>query len=317
MINVIELIKKADSVCVLGHISEDADSVGSCLAAKTLLEGLGKKADIYLSAPVERRLRFLGIDAEIFDGMVRAYDLCLCIDCADMARLGARRALFDAAKSTAQIDHHGTNTGFADANYIVAEASSAGELVYNVFVQMGAEIDKKCAGFLFAAIASDTGSFKYSNIGAETMRICAELLETGIDNAYISRMLFDTTSVEMMHFKGYVMTHVNTYFAGRLAMICVSAAEFSRFGVEEKDAGDIVNIARETEGAELAVSVREVEDKVKISFRSNGKYRVDTIAALFGGGGHRMASGATVSEMSLEEAAERVRSACCEVLEND
>lgn len=317
MRNVIELINMSGSVCVLGHISEDADSVASCMAAKTALEGLGKRCGLYLSAPVERRLEFMEIDGEIFDGTVREYDLCLCIDCADLSRLGDRRALFDAARHTAQIDHHGTNDGFAEANYIVAEASSAGELVYNVLHAMGAEIDKKCAGYIFAAIASDTGSFKYSNVGADTMRICAQLLEKGIDNAYISRMLFDTTSVGLMHFNGYIMTRIETFSAGRLAMIAVSAEEFARFGVEEKDTGDIVNIARGTEGAELAVSVRETAGGVKISLRSNGKYRVDTIAARFGGGGHRMASGATVTGMSLSEVSERVKNACCEVLESD
>lgn len=301
MKKVIDMIKNADSICVLGHISEDADSVASCAAAKRFLEAMGKKADVYLSAELEKRLRFLGVDARIYDGEAGEYELALCIDCGDKNRLGERAALFDAAGHTAQIDHHVTNDNFAEANYVVAEASSAGELVYDVFSAMGAQVDKRTAEYLFAAIASDTGSFKYSNVSPKTMRIAADLLEKGVDNAYISRMLFDTSSAEQMRFRGYVMSRVKTFAGGKAAAVFVSEREFEDFGIDEKDAGDIVNIARSIENVEIAVSVRGLADKVKLSFRSNGGCPVDALAAHFGGGGHRMAAGATVCGGDYDE----------------
>lgn len=301
MKKVIDMIKNADSICVLGHISEDADSVASCAAAKNLLEAMGKRADIYLSAELEKRLRFIGVQARIYDGAPQKYELALCIDCGDKSRLGARAALFDAAEHTAQIDHHGTNDNFAEANYVVAEASSAGELVYDVFSAMGVPLDKKASEYIFTAIASDTGSFKYSNVSPKTMRVAAELLETGIDNAYISRMLFDTSSAEQLRFRGYLMSRVKTFAGGRGAAIFVSERELEEFGIDEKDTGDIVNIPRGIEGVAVAVSVRGLADKVKLSFRSNGEYPVDVFAAYFGGGGHRMAAGATVTGRSYDE----------------
>lgn len=310
MEEVIKLIKDAKSVAILGHISEDADSVGSSLAMKRALEKLGKRAVIYYSARLEHRLSFMKADGVYFDGTAEKFDLCLCLDCGDYGRLGKRAAVFEAAKHTASIDHHVTNTKFAEANYVVADASATGEILYEVIGALGTEMDKEIAENLFIAIASDTGSFKYSNVSPQTMRITAALLEQGIDNAYLSRMLFDTETEKAMHFKGYIMSRIRTCFDGRLAIVAVKKAEFEQFGIDERDTGDIVNIARMTEGAEIAVSVRETEERIKISFRSNGRYDVGALALKLGGGGHAMASGASVACGRVEEVCEKVMELC-------
>ena len=311
-----EIIKKADRIAILGHISEDADSVGSSLAMKRVLDNMGKKADVIFSAPLERRLGFIGAEGLLPADVKGEYDLCLCLDCGDIGRLGERKAVFDSAKATASIDHHITNTKFADINYVVADASATGEILFDVFEAIGAKLDKKTAEYLFIAIASDTGSFKYSNVSPKTMRITAELLEKGIDNAYISRMLFDTETEKAMHFKGELMSRVETYFDTKLSLIAVKNDDFTKFGVDEKDMGDIVNIARMVDGSEIAVSVRETAEKIKLSFRSNGKYDVGSLAMKFGGGGHTMASGASVSNMSFEETKDKVIKICGEILDD-
>lgn len=316
MKKVIELINKSESVIILGHISEDADSVGSSLAMRHVLEGMGKKADILFSAPLEKRLDFLNAEGFYPEDKIGEYELCLCLDCGDIGRLGARRTVFDAAKHTASIDHHITNTNFAEVNYVVPDAAATGEILYDVIKELGAQLDKKAAEYLFAAIASDTGSFKYSNVSPKTMRIAAELLEKGIDNAYLSRMLFDTESEKIMHFKGHLMSRVETHFGGRMSVIAVRKDEFDKFGVPEKDMGDIVNIARMVEGAEIAVSLRETEDKMKLSFRSNGKYDVGALAQKFGGGGHKMASGAAVGDKSFDEMYKHLLEICGELFDD-
>lgn len=308
-----EIIEKSQSIVILGHISEDADSVGSSLAMKYALENLGKDADVILSAPLEKRLEFINAEFLYPADAKGQYDLCICLDCADMERLGERKTIFETAKNTALIDHHMTNQGFADLNYIVPDASATGEILYDVFGQIGAEVDKRVAEALFIAIASDTGSFKYSNVSPKTMRIAADLLEKDIDNAYISRMLFDTETEKAMHFKGELMSRVETYYDGRLSLIAVRSEEFENSGVAEKDMGDIVNIPRMVQGAEIAVSVRETKDRIKLSFRSNGKYDVGTLAQNFGGGGHKMASGASAINMTFDEVKDKVTKVCGEL----
>lgn len=311
-----EVIQKSNRIAILGHISEDADSVGSSLAMKRVLSNMGRKADVIFSAPLEKRLGFIGAEGLFLDDVKEEYDLCICLDCGDIGRLGERRSVFDSAKATLSIDHHITNTNFAGENYVVADACATGEILFDVFKAIGAEIDKKTAEYLFIAIASDSGSFKYSNVSPKTMRIAAELLEKGIDNAYISRMLFDTETEKAMRFKGELMSRVETYFDGRLSLIGVNNDEFEKFGVEEKDMGDIVNIARMVDGCEIAVSIRETVDKIKLSFRSNGKYDVGALAQKFGGGGHKMASGASVADMSFEETKDKVIEICGELLDD-
>ena len=193
------------------------------------------------------------------------------------------------------IDHHFTNTGYADSNYVEGDASSTGEIIFKLLKAMGIKPTKEVAEFLYAAISADTGSFQYSSTSPNTMRIVAELMETGIDHAEIARNLFDRESPEVLKLKGHLMQNVESYLDGRLSMVVLSDAQFKSFGVSEKDSGDIVNIARMSRLAEVAVSVRETPEKIKISFRSNGKANVSDIAAHFGGGGHKMAAGASVT----------------------
>ena len=306
MENIIKVIKESKSIAILGHESEDADSVGSSLALMTALRNMGKSADVFLSAPLEKRLEFLDTDGLFTEIPEDSYDLCLCVDSGDIQRLGKRYAIFENAKHTLNIDHHATNTFFAEFNLVKADISSAGEIVFDVIECLGAEIDKTIATYLYTAIASDTGSFKYSNVKSETFQKAAKLLEKGIDNAYISKMLFDTEEESVLRFKGYLMNKIVTYFMGKLTVISVSDDEFTKFGVDEKDMSDIVNIARSVKGTEIAVSVRETGGKVKLSFRSNGKYEVDGIAQMFGGGGHKMASGATIVGGEIPEILDKV-----------
>lgn len=313
MEKLLNLLKTAERIAILGHISEDADSVGSSLAMQRALLKMGKRADIYFSAPLEKRLKFMNADGIYSNKAECGYDLCLCLDCGDAERMGERKAIFDAAEKTASIDHHITNTYFADVNYVVPNASAAGEILYDVICSLGVEVDVKIAEYLFTAIASDTGSFKYLNVSPKTMRIAAELLETGIDNAYISRMLFDTEDAKAMKLKGMLMTEVEAYYGGLLSMIAVDKAHFRDYDVEEKDMGDIVNIARKVAGCEIAVSVRETDEKIKISFRSNGKYDVGKLAQRLGGGGHETASGASVKGESFSDVKSKVIEICGEM----
>ncbi|MDO4618390.1 MAG: bifunctional oligoribonuclease/PAP phosphatase NrnA [Clostridia bacterium] len=305
MEKILKLIKNSNTVAILGHESEDADSVGTSLALASALRNMGKTADVFLSAPLEKRLEFLSdgnLRTDISDGQ---YDLCIAVDSGDIKRLGDRVKIFERAKHTIEIDHHATNTYFAEENYVVSAASAAGEILFDVISEL-TQIDKKIAEYLYVAIASDTGSFKYSNVSGETMRKAAYLLDKGIDNAYISRMLFDSDAEEIIKVKGALMNKIETDFSGKLSMITVSDEEFKSYGVEEKDLSDIVNIARGVAGCEVAVSIREMSDKIKISFRSNGKFEVDELAGKFGGGGHKMASGAAVFGKSLAEVKEEI-----------
>ena len=314
MNKVIELINKANSVVILSHDSEDADAIGSSFATRLALMGMGKEVECIFSEIPEKRIRFLGDDYSVFDeNYIPEADLCLCLDCGDIKRIGKRKAIFEAAKTTACIDHHHTNVGFCDADFIDTKAPATGEILYNLFTEMGVEITRDIAKQLFAAISSDTGSFKYSNVRPETFIIASELIKKDIDHAEIARKLFDTEDLKVVKFKGHLMNNLEQYFDGKLNIAIAPDSLITEYGIEEKDTGDIVNIPRGVAGCEIAVSIREAKEKNKISFRSNGKYDVSKLAEKFGGGGHIMAAGAAFRSKSIEQVKEEVIKYCEEI----
>lgn len=311
MNRVIELIKNAGTVSILGHESEDADSAGSCYAMKLALSAMGKRAECWFSDEIEPHLAFMGRDYRVYSGEnPPKTDLCLCIDCGDLKRIGKRAEIFKAAAHTACIDHHETNVGFSDADYVEPYAAAAAEILYKLFVKMGVKITDEIARNLYIGISSDTGSFKYSNVRPETMEIAAQLIKFDINHAEIARLLYDTITTEVMRFYGYVMSNVESFMDGRLCVFCADNALMERFGVSERDTGDIVNIPRSCKGCEIAVSIRETPDKIKVSFRSNGDISVAELAAKFGGGGHARAAGVSMTGQSLAEVKERIIESC-------
>lgn len=315
MNEIIELIKGADNIAILAHENEDADAIGSSYALRLALIEMGKNAVCYLSDDIIDYLSFMGRDYSLvsdYNGEV--YDLCICLDCADIDRIGDRRIIFDNAKATICIDHHETNAGFADADFVDAKAPATGEIIFNLLTKMGVKITPEIGEQLYCAISTDTGSFKYSNVRPETMIIIAELLKLGFDHAELARRLYDTKELGVIRFNGRLMENILGFCDGRVNVVLVKSADLNKFGIAERDANDVVNIPRAVKGCEIAVSIRETEEKIKLSFRSNGKYSVSDIAQKFGGGGHKMAAGAAQKGKTIDEVLSEVVRVCEETI---
>lgn len=312
---VIEAIRQSKRAAVIAHISEDPDALGSCFAMTAALRGMGNEAVCYLSEKPEQGLGFIGGDYTVYhENAFPGHDLCICLDCGDRERLGSRIRLFREAGCSVNIDHHYTNDLFADFNYVDGKAAATGEILYQLFRKMNIVLTDEIARYLYIAIAADTGCFKYSNVSPDTLRITADLLEYDIHHADITRLLFDTESIAVMKLKGALMSNIHSYCDGKVNIICVDEKMFTRYGVDE-GRGDLVNIPRRVENTEVAVCVKRHKDKVKISFRSNGRINVAEIAEQFGGGGHAMAAGAT-AEGALAEIEKKVAALCAEAIEN-
>ena len=310
-----ELILKSNKITIMGHEDEDPDSVGSCFAMRLALIKLGKDAGCCFSAPLELHTRFMGGDYTVFDENADyTADLCICLDCADAKRLGAREKVLKSAKRTLSIDHHETNSNFADVNIVDGKASAVAEILYELFDVLKVEIDRDIAKNLYAAISADTGSFKYSNVTEKTMKIGAELIKTGINHAEIARLLHDTDPISVIRCKAEIMQNIECYCGGKLVIVTAGDALFEKYGITERDSGDIVNIARAAQGCEIAVSIRETGGKIKVSLRSNSEISVSEIAQKFDGGGHSKAAGAKISGKSADEVKREIIEACGEVL---
>ena len=142
---VIDKIMEAKSVAVLTHLNEDPDTIGSCFAFAKVMRKLGKEATVYVNGRIESRLAFIGNDYVLYqEGMKHNHDLCACIDCGDLGRIAERKSLFEEINNSINIDHHLTNTNFADANYVDGKAAAAGEILYALFEKMGAVPNSGC-----------------------------------------------------------------------------------------------------------------------------------------------------------------------------
>ena len=314
MRKIIDLIKKSSSIAILTHISEDADALCSAAALFEILKDMNKNAVIYVNDTPEDKLSFLDFEYTVYseDMDIPEYDLCICLDCGDLNRLGSRIEIFNKAKHTVNIDHHYTNPGYADENHIEGNSSSTGEILYTFLKKLKRGLSDRVAMMLYTAIVSDSGGFRYSNTSPKTLMIASELLKFDFEHAEICRMIFETEKREIVKFKGYVMENIHEYFDGKLCIAAADKSDYEKFEITEKDLGDLVNIPRTLKGCEIAVSVREGLTKTKISFRSNGRFDVSGLAARFGGGGHKMAAGASMED-SVENVEKKIVEVCSEM----
>lgn len=312
---VIDKIMSAKSVAVIPHVNEDPDALGSCFAFAQMLRKMGKEATVYVSGKVEARLAFIGRDYVMYhESIEHNHDLCACLDCGDIDRITERKTLFDEIGNSVNIDHHFTNTLFADANYVDGNAAAASEILYSLFQKMGVQIDDDIARNLYIGICSDTGCFKYSNVTPKTMRTAASLLEYNFDHAEMARLLFDSETLEAAKLKAEITEGIQTYADGKIKIVVTDENAGEKYGIHKEDIPNLVDIPRRIEGTEIAVCIKRTDGGFRLNLRSNGDADVAKIAMKFGGGGHIRAAGATLHFDTAEETLEAVVSACIEEL---
>ncbi len=313
---VIDNIIKAKSVAVFPHVNEDPDALGSCFAFAKMLRKMGKKATVYVSGKIESRLEFIGKDYVVYhNGIEHDHDLCACLDCGDIERIAERKALLDEIGNSINIDHHLTNTYFADANYVDGKASATSEILVELFKAMNLEIDNDIAKDLYTAICSDTGCFKFSNVTPKTMRIAADLLEYDFDHAEIVRLLFDSETLAATKLKAEIMGKVESLENGKISFVITDEKIGEKYGISKEDIPNLVEIPRRIENTEIAVCIKKTDKGYRVNLRSNGRADVSKVAMQFGGGGHIKAAGATVQAKNPEEAEKMVLDACRKALE--
>ncbi|HRX58120.1 MAG TPA: bifunctional oligoribonuclease/PAP phosphatase NrnA [Eubacteriales bacterium] len=306
-----------DDLLLIAHVSPDGDTLGSCFALYGALTSLGKRVQIVCEDPVPAVYRFLPFSNRVIaPEAAKPAKAAVSVDCADLARTGRAEALFAAAEDTLNIDHHGTNDRYA-ANNFVQKAGATGELVYGVITALGVPVDQDAASCLYAAVTTDTGNFSYSNTTPDTLRIAAELLETGIDLPEINRKLFRTVPYHKLMLQALAVTKARLYEDGRIGVTALTLAEVESCGASAEDTEGIIDSIRDIDTVEIAAMLREAGDgKIRVSLRGKTCADVSRIATAFGGGGHRLAAGCTM-EPPIEEAAEQIMQRAVKLLHGD
>lgn len=291
------ILKSVITVAIGGHMRPDGDCVGSCMGLYQYIQNNFKEVevDVYLE-DIPEAYKFVAGTQNIRHEITgeKIYDLFITLDCGDEQRLGFSMPLFQQAAKTFCIDHHISNQQFADENYIVSDASSTSELVYNLLEKD--KITKEIAEALYLGIVHDTGVFQYSCTSPDTLRAAANLLATGID----APTLIDSTYYEKTYAQnqilGYALMESRLLLDGTCITSAITKEQLDFYKVDSKDLDGIVSQLRTTQGVEVAIFMYETEPGImKVSLRSKKVVDVSVIAQCFGGGGHVRAAGFSIA----------------------
>ena len=288
-----EILQDTKTVAISGHIRPDGDCVGSCIGLYLYIqqEFPDVQPTVYLEE-IRDSFKFLEGSDRIIHSCEeeKVYDLFIALDAGDKQRLGASAKYFDTAKRTVCIDHHISNPGYAQTNYIEAEASSTCELVYQLLDS--SKITKEIAECIYLGIVHDTGVFQYSCASSKTMEIAGKLMDKGIDYSRIVDETFYIRTFAQQQILGKALMDAELHFDGMCISSVIKRKQLEKFHVEPKDMDGIVSTLRSTTGVEVAIFVYPNEnDTYKVSLRSASYVDVAEIAVEFGGGGHSRAAG--------------------------
>lgn len=293
MKEVIGFIKEHKSFAVLTHLHPDGDALGSAYALVRALNNLGMKAEVILLSEPPKKLvfkEFADLYRLIGDADAEDYDAAISVDCATLPRLADAQALF-LSKPNCNIDHHISNTDYGQVNY-VREAAATGEIIFELTEHLRASMDKTIAMALYMAISTDSGNFTYSNTTEKTLETFTKLMQYGFPLVEMADQIFNRRSLGATRLIARFIDKMRFYEEGRLAVSVLMLCDLEETGALVEDCEILINYAREVEGVEIAVFVREMsKDTYKVSFRSNDYVDVGAMAAECGGGGHVKAAG--------------------------
>lgn len=313
-----ELLSRLDAkeaTLILFHRGPDGDAVGSAFALREILTQLGSRAWCVCSNEVPARLRFLSehMQESVLPESIPA-DLCpmriISVDTASPTQLGSLWESFG-ERIDMMIDHHEKGEPYADV-LLRPEAAATAEIIFDLAKQLLAdgriEFTATLCTALYAAISSDTGGFRYSNVTPETHLRAAELVACGIDCADINHRLFETNSLEQLRATAAGISNLRLYADGRIAVILFPYALKAALGLSDEHLDGLVDVARSVAGVQVAISIRQPETKgvFRASMRSSCSYDVSVLCATFGGGGHAKAAGCTITASDAETAAEKL-----------
>ncbi len=304
-------LKKHDNYIILTHASPDGDTLGSAYALYYALNEIGKTACVICPDVIPSKYDYF---ARKTDHVYRENAIVVAVDVADKRLLGALEEEFG-DKVNLCIDHHISNTKFAENLYLDDTAAATAESIYELIEQMKVNINDITAKALYTGLATDTGCFKYSNVTAKTHTIASELYDYNIDAAEINRLMFDTKSKNLIELERMVLESAEYHFDDQCFLLSVTAEMQEKTGCSGTELEGIAVISRSVEGIKAGVTLKQTDtEEFKISLRTFPPLDASAICKQLGGGGHVAAAGASVKG-SLNEVKEKVLLAVGKALE--
>jgi phosphoesterase RecJ-like protein len=294
---IIEALRESRTVCVVGHIRPDGDCVGSQLGLTLALRSEGKKVSCWNEDRIPEKYEFLDRDGIIQKPRKgQKFDCVVATDAASLERLGSVGHRIANRKVLINIDHHESNTRFADLNWVSAREPSTGELIFRLLKIAKWPISKRIADCLFTAVSTDTGSFQYASTRPGTYHVAGELVSRGADLARICDEVYQSYPLSRVRLLRHIYSHFRLTHEDQIAYFWLKKADLARTGADSSDSEGLIDHIRAIAPVVVACVFEEIEPELtRISLRSKSeKVNVNTIAAQFGGGGHPAAAGARI-----------------------
>lgn len=294
-----ETIEKSSTIVIFSHVNPDGDTLGSmCALYRTIKNHFGKEPVMVTVGKIPDIYHFLPYVSEIKKpdalDLSQVFDLAIAVDIAAKDRMAAALSLFENAKIKMNIDHHKTNNNYGDINFVRADASCAGEVLFDIFENLSLLPDKDTATALYTAVLTDTGCFRFENTKADTLKKAAKLIEYGADPAYIARCCYESKPRPMVLLQANSIINAKFIEDNKIAYVCIKNSDMEKFGAQNDHTEGIVEALRQIDTTEVSFVLKEVdENTTKVSLRSKTA-DVSKAAAVFGGGGHTFAAGCTI-----------------------
>ena len=302
-----EVLLQNDNYIMLTHRRPDGDTIGSSAALCGGLRALGKTAAVLENPQFTEKYRPY-LDGLTVDSVPDGAFL-VSVDVA-VGNILAYNAVDYVNQIQLKLDHHTRSDDFAPQGFVDATAAACAEVILAILQEMKAPIGKRTAEALYLGLSTDTGCFRFSNVTANTLRAGAKCIDCGADTFAINQVMFLTKRLPRLQLEAHLTQSTEFYAGGKVAVSAIPDKLKEELGLTEDDIDDISGFGREIAGVEIAVMLRQVGERGKISVRTSPNYNASEICARVGGGGHNAAAGASV-DGGIEGAKQAILDAIC------
>lgn len=306
-----EFLARQDRFSIITHCGPDGDTVGSAAGLCLGLRQLGKTAHVLQNSQFPDKYKYL------VEGLLKEDaqegDTIISVDVAAAKMLSDdSRHLSD--RVDLRIDHHATDTPFAALELVDSSAAACSEIVYDLLMLLGVRLDAPMANALFTAVSTDTGCFRYANTTHRTFAVASACAAVSPDLFRITQELFDTVTLGRLRLQNWVVEHMRMLCGGKIVVCGIPADLHRTLDLREEDMGNLSGFLRSIEGVKIAATVKQDEEgHTGISVRAVPGYDAAAVCVKFGGGGHKGAAGASMENVTLEEALEKLIQAMPEI----
>ena len=289
-----------DHFAIITHVGPDGDTVGSAAGLCLGLRQLGKTAHVLKNSQIPEKYQYL------VEGLVKddaeTGDTIVSVDVAASHMLSEDSRHLE-EQVDLRIDHHATSTPFAKNELVDVKAAACSEIVYDLLTELGVQLDRPMANALFTAVSTDTGCFRYANTSSRSFALASACAAVSPDIFRISQELFDTITLGRLRLQNWVTEHMQMLCDGKIAICGIPADLHEQLDLTEEDMGNLSGFLRSIQGVKIAATVKQdKEGHTGFSVRAVPGYDAAAICTKFGGGGHKGAAGASMENVTLEEA---------------